>query len=239
MAIEVGVWGNFRVPEALDDMVRLLRAGKDVVSCSVVPESTPASPMTFCRSHCRESPETSARSGSPRCSTTRPTPTTGPPTKSSDSECLRNSLTGYVDGRPTFVVDHVTRMHDDIAPDWPQPGVAIAPQDLGYGGASGRGAYQVEIEGSPNIRCECDSRGDRRHGWCVARWPVHTGCDWSGTWMGVSSDDIDSLQADSGRSPATAPNPPKESGSTRLTDQGFRLGPRSVVPQRISGVPTA
>ncbi|MDT5154060.1 MAG: hypothetical protein QOI01_5793, partial [Mycobacterium sp.] len=36
MAIEVGVWGNFRVPEALDDMVRLLRAGKDVVSCSVV-----------------------------------------------------------------------------------------------------------------------------------------------------------------------------------------------------------
>jgi hypothetical protein len=55
MAIEVGVWGNFRVPEALDDMVRLLRAGKDVVSCSVVPESTPASPMTFCRWHCRES----------------------------------------------------------------------------------------------------------------------------------------------------------------------------------------
>jgi hypothetical protein len=130
-------------------------------------------------------------------------------------------------------------MHDDIAPDWPQPGVAIAPQDLGHGGASGRGPYQVEIEGSPNIRCECDSRGDRRYGWCVARWPVHTGCDWSGTWMGVSSDDIDSLQADYGRSPATGPNPPKESGSLPLTDQGFRLGPRSVVPQRISGVPTA
>jgi hypothetical protein len=109
--------------------------------------------------------------------------------------------------RLTEMVNYATRMHDDIAPDWPQPGVAIAPQDLGYGGASGRGAYRVEIEGSPNIRCECDSRGDRRYGWCVARWPVHTGCDWSGTWMGVSSDDIDSLQADYGRSPATGPNP--------------------------------
>ncbi|MCW2520140.1 MAG: putative dihydrodipicolinate reductase-like protein, partial [Mycobacterium sp.] len=29
--------GNLRVLEALDDMVRILRAGKDVVSCSVVP----------------------------------------------------------------------------------------------------------------------------------------------------------------------------------------------------------
>ncbi|EUA43217.1 dihydrodipicolinate reductase, domain protein [Mycobacterium xenopi 3993] len=32
---------------------------------------------------------------------------------------MRSTLTGYVEDRPTFVVDHVTRMHDDIAPDWP------------------------------------------------------------------------------------------------------------------------
>jgi 4-hydroxy-tetrahydrodipicolinate reductase len=69
---------------------------------------------------------------------------------------MRSTLTGYVDGKPTFVVDHVTRMHDDTAPDWPQPHVALAPQDLGYGGASGRGAYRVEIEGSPAIRCELE-----------------------------------------------------------------------------------
>jgi 4-hydroxy-tetrahydrodipicolinate reductase len=47
-------------------------------------------------------------------------------------------------------------MRDDIAPDWPQPTIAIAPKDLGYGGASGRGAYRVEIEGSPSIRCELE-----------------------------------------------------------------------------------
>ena len=69
---------------------------------------------------------------------------------------MRSTLTGYVDGNPTFVVDHVTRMRDDIAPEWPQPSIAIAPKDLGYDGASGRGAYRVEIEGSPSIRCELE-----------------------------------------------------------------------------------
>jgi len=69
---------------------------------------------------------------------------------------MRSTLTGYVDGKPTFVVDHVTRMRDDIAPQWPQPTIAITPLDLGYGGASGRGAYRVEIEGSPSIRCELE-----------------------------------------------------------------------------------
>ncbi|MGH3645496.1 MAG: NAD(P)H-dependent amine dehydrogenase family protein [Mycobacterium sp.] len=69
---------------------------------------------------------------------------------------MRSTLTGYVDGKPTFVVDHVTRMRDDIAPEWPQPTIAITPKDLGHGGASGRGAYRVEIEGSPSIRCELE-----------------------------------------------------------------------------------
>src|SRR5712672_1643009 len=46
---------------------------------------------------------------------------------------MRSTLTGYVDGRPVLVVDHVTRMRDDIAPEWPQPSIAIAPLDLGYG----------------------------------------------------------------------------------------------------------
>jgi 4-hydroxy-tetrahydrodipicolinate reductase len=76
---------------------------------------------------------------------------------------MRSTLTGYVAGHPTFVVDHVTRMHDDIAPDWPQPHVSIRPRDLGYGGASGRGVYRVEVEGSPSMRCEFEMAEDHDH----------------------------------------------------------------------------
>jgi hypothetical protein len=76
---------------------------------------------------------------------------------------MRSTLTGYVGSRPTFVVDHVTRMHDDIAPDWPQPHISISPRDLGYGGASGRGVYRVEIEGSPSMRCELELADDHDH----------------------------------------------------------------------------
>jgi 4-hydroxy-tetrahydrodipicolinate reductase len=76
---------------------------------------------------------------------------------------MRSTLTGYVEGNPTFVIDHVSRMHDDIAPDWPQPNISIQPRDLGYGGASGRGVYRVEIEGSPTMRCEFEMADDHDH----------------------------------------------------------------------------
>jgi hypothetical protein len=76
---------------------------------------------------------------------------------------MRSTLTGYVEGNPTFVVDHVSRMHDDIAPDWPQPHISIPPRDLGYGGASGRGVYRVEIEGSPSMRCEFEMADAHDH----------------------------------------------------------------------------
>lgn len=76
---------------------------------------------------------------------------------------MRSTLTGYVDGKPTFVLDHVTRMRDDLAPDWPQPRISIPPKDLGYGLASGRGLYRVEIEGSPSMRCEFEMAEDADH----------------------------------------------------------------------------
>lgn len=76
---------------------------------------------------------------------------------------MRSTLTGYVGEKPTFVLDHVTRMRDDLAPDWPQPRIAIAPKDLGYGLASGRGLYRVEIEGSPSMRCEFEMAEDHDH----------------------------------------------------------------------------
>ncbi|OBJ57376.1 dihydrodipicolinate reductase [Mycobacterium sp. 1423905.2] len=76
---------------------------------------------------------------------------------------MRSTLTGYVGDKATLVVDHVTRMRDDIAPDWPQPHISIEPKDLGYGLASGRGCYRVEIEGSPTMRCEFEMADDRDH----------------------------------------------------------------------------
>jgi 4-hydroxy-tetrahydrodipicolinate reductase len=76
---------------------------------------------------------------------------------------MRSTLTGYVDGKPTFVIDHVTRMRDDLAPDWPQPHISIPPRDLGYGTASGRGLYRVEIEGSPSMRCEFEMADGHDH----------------------------------------------------------------------------
>lgn len=76
---------------------------------------------------------------------------------------MRSTLTGFVDGKPTFVLDHVTRMRDDIAPDWPQPHISIPPKDLGYGPASGQGLYRVEIEGSPSMRCEFEMAEDSDH----------------------------------------------------------------------------
>ncbi|OBB65036.1 dihydrodipicolinate reductase [Mycobacterium sp. 852014-50255_SCH5639931] len=76
---------------------------------------------------------------------------------------MRSTLTGYVGGKPTFILDHVTRMRDDVAPDWPQPNISIPPKDLGYGAASGRGLYRVEIEGSPSMRCEFEMAEDHDH----------------------------------------------------------------------------
>lgn len=76
---------------------------------------------------------------------------------------MRSTLTGYVCERPTFVLDHVTRMRDDIAPDWPQPHISIPPKDLGFGPASGQGLYRVEIEGSPSMRCEFEMAEDHDH----------------------------------------------------------------------------
>jgi len=76
---------------------------------------------------------------------------------------MRSTLTGYVGENATFILDHVTRMRDDIAVDWPQPHISIAPKDLGYGPASGRGLYRVEIEGSPSMRCEFEIADDHDH----------------------------------------------------------------------------
>jgi 4-hydroxy-tetrahydrodipicolinate reductase len=49
---------------------------------------------------------------------------------------LRFEVRGMVAGRPVIVLEHVTRLRDDIAPDWPHP--------------AGQGCYRVEVRGEPN-----------------------------------------------------------------------------------------
>ncbi len=53
---------------------------------------------------------------------------------------LRFEVMGMVRGEPRIVVEHVTRLRDDLAPHWPQ-GV-------------GPGTYRVTIEGMPSLRCD-------------------------------------------------------------------------------------
>jgi 4-hydroxy-tetrahydrodipicolinate reductase len=59
---------------------------------------------------------------------------------------MRFEVQGIVNGRPAVVVEHVTRMDDDIAPDWPQP--------------AGEGSYRITVEGSPSFICELQLLGE-------------------------------------------------------------------------------
>lgn len=64
---------------------------------------------------------------------------------------LRFEVRGIVGGRPAIVVEHVTRLDDDLAPHWPR----------------GNGSYRVMIKGFPSLRCEFefeDERGDHAVG---------------------------------------------------------------------------
>jgi 4-hydroxy-tetrahydrodipicolinate reductase len=53
---------------------------------------------------------------------------------------LRFEVCGVVGGEPRLVVEHVTRMHDDLAPDWPRS----------------EGGYHVIVEGVPRMVCKLD-----------------------------------------------------------------------------------
>ena len=64
---------------------------------------------------------------------------------------LRFELQGVVRGRPAIVVEHVTRLDDALAPEWP----------------TGSGSYRVLISGTPGMKCEFefwDERGDHAVG---------------------------------------------------------------------------
>jgi 4-hydroxy-tetrahydrodipicolinate reductase len=68
---------------------------------------------------------------------------------------LRFEIRGIVAGRAPLVIEHVTRLDDDLAPDWP----------------SGSGGYRVLLTGEPTIRCEVefeDAHGDHTVGAVLA-----------------------------------------------------------------------
>jgi 2,4-diaminopentanoate dehydrogenase len=49
---------------------------------------------------------------------------------------LHFEVRGIRNGRAVIVLEHVTRLHDDLAPEWPQP--------------AGHGCYRVQVSGEPN-----------------------------------------------------------------------------------------
>ncbi|WP_204801912.1 diacylglycerol kinase [Mycobacterium riyadhense] len=71
---------------------------------------------------------------------------------------LRFEVLGMVDGRPAVVLEHVTRLREDLCPDWPQP-------------AQPGGSYRIEITGEPCYTmdiCLSSRRGDHNHAGLVA-----------------------------------------------------------------------
>jgi len=66
---------------------------------------------------------------------------------------FRFELQGIVAGEAKLVIEHVTRISDDVATDWPRP--------------EGSGAHGVRITGSPNIELRIEAEeasGDRASG---------------------------------------------------------------------------
>ena len=71
---------------------------------------------------------------------------------------LRFEVRGMLGARPAVVLEHVTRLRDDLRPDWPQP-------------AQPGGSYRVEITGEPSYAmdiCLSSRKGDHNHADLVA-----------------------------------------------------------------------
>ena len=58
---------------------------------------------------------------------------------------LHFELRGMRNGKAPIVLEHVTRLHDDLAPEWPQP--------------AGHGCYRVQVTGEPNYTLDLQLLG--------------------------------------------------------------------------------
>jgi hypothetical protein len=71
---------------------------------------------------------------------------------------VRFEVLGMVGGQPAIVLEHVTRLRDDLCPDWPQP-------------AQPGGSYRIEVTGEPSYAvdiCLSSRKGDHNHAGLVA-----------------------------------------------------------------------
>ena len=71
---------------------------------------------------------------------------------------MRFEVRGIKDGKVAVVLEHVTRLRDDLCPDWPQP-------------AQPGGNYRIEITGEPSYAvdlCLSSRHGDHNHAGLVA-----------------------------------------------------------------------
>lgn len=71
---------------------------------------------------------------------------------------IRFEVRGMKDGEVAVVLEHVTRLRDDLCPDWPQP-------------AQPGGSYRIEITGEPSYAldlCLRSPNGDHNHAGLVA-----------------------------------------------------------------------
>jgi 2,4-diaminopentanoate dehydrogenase len=71
---------------------------------------------------------------------------------------IRFEVRGMKNGNPAVVLEHVTRLRDDLCPDWPQP-------------AQEGGSYRIELIGEPSYAldlCLSSRKGDHNHAGLVA-----------------------------------------------------------------------
>lgn len=71
---------------------------------------------------------------------------------------LHFEVRGMLDGQPAVVLEHVTRLRDDLCPEWPQP-------------AQPGGSYRVVVTGEPSYSldlCLSSPNGDHNHAGLVA-----------------------------------------------------------------------
>ncbi|GAB3242646.1 NAD(P)H-dependent amine dehydrogenase family protein [Mycolicibacterium hippocampi] len=78
--------------------------------------------------------------------------------KKGTTAAMRFEVRGMKDGDVAVVLEHVTRLRDDLCPEWPQP-------------AAHGGSYRIEITGEPSYAldlCLSSPNGDHNHAGLVA-----------------------------------------------------------------------
>ncbi|WP_067898826.1 NAD(P)H-dependent amine dehydrogenase family protein [Nocardia vaccinii] len=84
-----------------------------------------------------------------RIATPDPIEVAGRTVAAGTAAALRFRVSGIRSGREVFALEHITRLHPDLAPQWPQP--------------AGKGCYRVEVEGEPDYRLDLQLYSDGDH----------------------------------------------------------------------------